>query len=71
MLRTGGRLVIIDKNREKQGALDTESWEEWFDPEQILQSLHELEVSAQAEYIPYDHHRKADGLFICWKGTKR
>ena len=71
VLRPGGRLVIIDKNREKQGALETESWEEWFDPQQILQSLHELGMSAQAEYIPYDQHRKADGLFICWKGTKR
>jgi malonyl-CoA O-methyltransferase len=70
VLRPGGRLVMIDTNREKQGVLETESWEEWFEVEETLHALQSLGVDVRAECIPYDHHREADGLFVCWAGVK-
>ncbi len=71
VLRPGGILVLIDKNREKLGALEIEAWETWFDAEEILRLLSSNDVDARAETIPYDEPERADGLFICWSGCKK
>ncbi len=70
MLEPGGRLVIIDKNRAKRGALETERWEKWFEVEEILIAPQELGVKVRAEYIAYED-READELFVCCWGRKR
>ena len=71
VLRPGGTLVLIDKNREKLGALQIEEWETWFDAEEILQLLAANDIDARAEAIAYDKPGRADGLFICWSGSKK
>ncbi|WP_394780715.1 methyltransferase domain-containing protein, partial [Undibacterium sp.] len=69
VLTVGGRLVIIDKNVDKQGALQIESWERWFDVEQLTRDMQALGLATHAEFISYEG-RPADGLFVCWTGTK-
>jgi malonyl-CoA O-methyltransferase len=69
VLAPGGRLVIIDKNIALQGALQTESWERWFDVETLTQQLQRACLNAHAEFISYDG-RPADGLFVAWVGVK-
>ena len=39
MLAPGGTLVVIDKNKEKLGALEMPSWERWFDAQELTTIL--------------------------------
>ncbi|MCP4004272.1 MAG: methyltransferase domain-containing protein [bacterium] len=70
VLRPGGCLVIIDKNRQKQGQLQIESWEQWFYPEDLMCRLAALGIQGRSELIAYEDHREADGLFVCWSGIR-
>ena len=39
VLKPGGRLVIIDKNAEQSGRLETPPWEKWFHREELEKLL--------------------------------
>lgn len=69
VLKPGGTLVVIDKNREKLGALAMPSWERWFEAGELTAMLGALGLDATAHYVGYDG-READGLFICWTARK-
>ncbi len=69
VLRPGGRLVIIDKNKARLGALQIESWEKWFDIQELSTYLQSLHLKTRAEWVSYDGH-SADGLFVAWVATK-
>lgn len=69
VLSPGGRLVIIDKNVARQGALQIEAWERWFDVDAVTQQLQKAHLNVQAEFVTYDGH-PADGLFVAWVGVK-
>lgn len=69
--RSGGRIVIIDKNSRKSGQLNVTELEQWFDVEVIKNIL--LRVCDSVETvtdIPYENHI-SDGLFCAWIGTVR
>ncbi len=69
VLKPGGTLVIIDKNKQKLGALAMPSWERWFDAAELTTLLDDLGLSTETEYVGYDGH-EADGLFLCWSARK-
>jgi len=69
VLAPGGTLVIIDKNKQKLGALAMPSWERWFDAAELTTLLDDLGLSTVTEYVGYDGH-EADGLFLCWTARK-
>ena len=68
--RPGGRVVIIDKNIEKTGQLQTPPWEKWFGRREMERLLgrHCREVSS--EFISYWEDVAPDGLFLAWKAVK-
>ena len=66
----GGKLVVIDKNKEKIGALDMPSWETWFGCEELRTMMQGYGLETTAEFISYDDRRVPDGLFVCWVGAK-
>ncbi len=70
VLAPGGTLVIIDKNKQKLGALAMPSWERWFDAHELAGILEALGLEAHADHVGYDDRREPDGLFICWTGRK-
>lgn len=70
VLAPGGTLVIIDKNRERLGALAMPSWEQWFNREQLLRLFQDNGLQAQADFVGYKNKSAADGLFLCWTGRK-
>ncbi len=70
VLAEGGTLVVIDKNRDKMGALDMPNWEKWFDREELRRLMQGHGLAARADLIGYDHVMSPDGLFVCWSGTK-
>lgn len=70
VLAPGGTILIIDKNKQKLGALTMPSWERWFDANELTTMLASLGLTAEAEYVGYDEQHQPDGLFICWMGRK-
>lgn len=69
VLRPGGRLVIIDKNLARKGALHIEAWERWFDVDDLTKQLQQANLKVRTKFVSYDG-RPADGLFVSWIGTK-
>jgi malonyl-CoA O-methyltransferase len=70
VVRPGGRLVIIDKNAEHWGQLETPAWEKWFRRRELEKLLgrHCKEVSS--DFISYWEDVPPDGLFIAWKAIR-
>jgi ubiquinone/menaquinone biosynthesis C-methylase UbiE len=70
IVKPGGRILIIDKNAQQWGRLETPDWEQWFgrrDLEQLL-GRHCREVSSR--FISYWEDVEPDGLFIAWLAVK-
>lgn len=70
VLKTGGRLVIIDKNVEHWGRFNTPAWEKWFRREELEQLLAPHCTRVDSEFISYWDDVAPDGLFIAWRATK-
>ena len=70
VVKPGGRVVIIDKNIEQWGRLETPDWEEWFGRKQLerLLAKHCREVSSRP--ISYWEDVAPDGLFLAWVAVK-
>lgn len=69
ILKKGGTLLIIDKNKSKLGRLKMPKWEQWFSSKDLKLDLEKLGYSVKViENVPYEG--KSDGLFIAWIATK-
>lgn len=70
VVKPGGRILIIDKNAEQWGRLETPVWERWFRKGELEKLLrrHCREVSSQ--FISYWEDVEPDGLFIAWLAVK-
>ena len=70
VVKPGGRIVVIDKNVEQWGRLETPEWEKWFGRRELerLLARHCREVSS--EFISYWEDVKPDGLFLAWIARK-
>ncbi|MEO5923344.1 MAG: class I SAM-dependent methyltransferase [Bryobacteraceae bacterium] len=70
IVKPGGKIVIIDKNIEKWGKLETPSWERWFDRSEIELLLQRHCQSVTSRPISYWEDVAPDGLFLAWFATK-
>jgi ubiquinone/menaquinone biosynthesis C-methylase UbiE len=70
VVKPGGRIVIIDKNADQWGRLETPEWERWFTREQLegLLRRHCREVTSR--FISYWEDVEPDGLFLAWLAIK-
>jgi ubiquinone/menaquinone biosynthesis C-methylase UbiE len=70
IVKPGGRIVIIDKNAEAWGRLETPEWERWFGRSELEQLLsrHCRQVSSRP--ISYWEDVAPDGLFLAWTAIK-
>jgi len=70
VVKSGGRIAIIDKNAEQWGKLQTPEWEKWFTRRELERLLrrHCREVSSRP--ISYWEDVKPDGLFLAWLAVK-
>jgi ubiquinone/menaquinone biosynthesis C-methylase UbiE len=70
VVKPGGRIVVIDKNVEQWGRLQTPEWEKWFGRKQLedLLGQHCRRVSSRA--ISYWEDVAPDGLFLAWWAEK-
>lgn len=66
--KSGGRIVIIDKNLKALGQMEICPWEQWFDEKELKEIMERYctDVIVHPD-ISYDG-KMADGLFCAWVG---
>lgn len=66
--KKNGKIIIVDKNKDKLGTMEIEEWEQWFDENELVEVMknHCSEVSVHRN-INYEGNA-ADGLFLIWVG---
>ncbi|MDR3702387.1 MAG: class I SAM-dependent methyltransferase [Candidatus Sulfopaludibacter sp.] len=70
VVKPGGRIVIIDKNAEKWGALATPEWEKWFTRKELERLLRRHCRTVESRFISYWEDVAPDGLFLAWLAAK-
>jgi malonyl-CoA O-methyltransferase len=70
VLKPGGRLVIIDKNAEHFGRLETPAWEKWFHRKELESLLRRWCGEVSSRFISYWEDVEPDGMFIAWLAEK-
>lgn len=70
VVKPGGRIAIIDKNREQWGRLPTPDWEQWFDRRQLERLLAQHCRQVSSRFISYWEDVPPDGLFLAWLAVK-
>ena len=70
ILKPRGKIIIIDKNINKLGALKIKSWEKWFSRKEIVNLLGKYGINANDKFITYNQLNRPDGLFVAWEGVK-
>lgn len=69
--KSGGKIIIIDKNKNMYGKFEIEEWEQWFDKDELLSMMSDYcEIVEYTDDIAYDG-KESDGLFGAWIGTIR
>ena len=68
--KSGGYIVVIDKNKERLGEMVIGEWEQWFDEEELKNIMSryctEVKVEKKVSYEEADY-----GLFYAWIGKVR
>ena len=69
--RPGGKMLVVDKNKEALGKLVISDWEVWFDLKELEELMKELcsETDTMPD-IPYEG-KSDDNLFAVWTGKVR
>jgi malonyl-CoA O-methyltransferase len=70
VVRPGGRVIIIDKQRSHWGRLKCTSWERWPDLNELASLLKRGCIDVSATPVSYDGHPDSDGLMVAWSGRK-
>jgi malonyl-CoA O-methyltransferase len=70
VLKPGGKLLIIDKNVEHWGKLETPAWERWFGRKELEEHLARHCGSVRSEFLSYWEDVAPDGLFLVWFAQK-
>ena len=70
IVKPGGRIVIIDKNAEAWGRLETPSWERWFRRKELDDLLRRHCCRVWSQPISYWEGLAPDGLFLAWFAEK-
>ncbi len=71
VIKSGGRIVIVDKNVRRQGALEIEPWETWFDRDEITRCLNRYCTDVRSAFVSHDDQSESDDLFIAWHGVRK
>jgi malonyl-CoA O-methyltransferase len=70
VVKPGGRIVIIDKNAQQWGRLQTPEWERWFTRRQLERLLKRHCRKVSSRPISYWEDVEPDGLFLAWLAQK-
>jgi ubiquinone/menaquinone biosynthesis C-methylase UbiE len=70
ILVPGGRLAIIDKNKDHWGRFNTPAWEKWFGQHELERMLSRHCRKVESRPISYWEEETPDGLFLIWTAEK-
>jgi ubiquinone/menaquinone biosynthesis C-methylase UbiE len=70
IVKPGGKIVIIDKNKEAWGRLETPAWERWFGRKEMEKLLKHHCRRVSSKPISYWEDVAPDGLFLAWLAEK-
>ena len=70
VVKPGGRIVIIDKNAEHWGRLQTPEWEKWFRAGELEKLLRRDCRQVSSFPVSYWEDVEPDGLFLAWLAIK-
>jgi ubiquinone/menaquinone biosynthesis C-methylase UbiE len=70
VVKPGGRIVIIDKNVDQAGRLETPEWEKWFGRKELERRLGRHCRKVSSRLISYWEDVEPDGLFVAWLAEK-
>ncbi len=70
VVKPGGRIVVIDKNADQWGRLETPEWERWFGRQELERLLAQHCRQVSSRFISYWEDVPPDGLFLAWLATK-
>ncbi len=70
VVKPGGRIVIIDKNADHWGRLETPAWEKWFGQKELEALLARDCRRVSSRPISYWEDVPPDGLFLAWTAEK-
>jgi malonyl-CoA O-methyltransferase len=70
VVKSGGRIAIIDKNAEQWGKLETPEWERWFTRSELERLLGRHCRKVSSRFISYWEDVEPDGLFLAWLAIK-
>jgi ubiquinone/menaquinone biosynthesis C-methylase UbiE len=70
IVKKGGRIVIIDKDKEAWGRLNTPEWERWFGRKELERLLGRHCRRVWSQPISYWEDVPPDGLFLAWFGER-
>jgi malonyl-CoA O-methyltransferase len=70
VLKPGGTVLIIDKNKFSLRRLKLPDWEQWFNTSKLASALDDVGLTTRIiERVPYE--QRTDRLFTAWIGTKK
>ena len=69
VVRPGGRIVVIDKNKSALGTMEICEWEQWFDEDELASIMQDVcsDVSVISDVYYEDHFK--ENLFSAWIGV--
>ncbi len=70
VVKPGGRIVIIDKNKDHWGRFETPEWERWFGQRELEKMLARHCRRVESRPISYWEDVDPDGLFLVWLAEK-
>lgn len=71
VVRPGGLVMVIDKNRSFQALSHHESWERWFTRHEVVSWLERDCQEVRCREIAHGALARPSGLFFCWVGVRR
>jgi malonyl-CoA O-methyltransferase len=71
IVRPGGQVIVIDKQRSHQPLSQHEPWERWFAADELSNWLSPFCDGVDVAATAHAHHQRPTGLFLCWSATRR
>ena len=70
IVKPGGRVVIIDKNQQRQPLSIHDPWEQWFSPDAVQTWLRADCEQIEVRSIRHGTNAQPTGLFLCWTARR-